>query len=102
MKYVALPDGSMESFKNREKVLTRLERLDYTGISKGFRIIVRLYPIHRGKNPWNPLIYKGFLLVFPYGNITVETWYFEINTYRNVFVTLLISRGYDFFKRWVC
>jgi hypothetical protein len=99
LKYVALPDGSMNSFKNREKVLTRLESLDYTGISKGFRIIVRLYPIHRGQNPCNPLIYKGFLLVLPYGNITVETWYFEINKCRNVFVTLLIPRGYDFLKK---
>jgi hypothetical protein len=58
----------MESFKNREKVLTWLERLDYTGFSNGFRIIERLYPIHKGQNALNalnPLIYKGFLSVLP-------------------------------------
>jgi hypothetical protein len=42
--------GSMKRFKNREKVLTWLGRLDYTGFLKGFRIIVRLYPIPIGKN----------------------------------------------------
>lgn len=56
---------SMKSFKNREKVLTRLKRLDYTGFSKGFRIIERLYPIHKGKNALKPLIYKGLLSVLP-------------------------------------
>ncbi|KAA0243998.1 MAG: hypothetical protein DYG83_09170 [Candidatus Brocadia sp. AMX2] len=55
----------MKSFKNREKVLTRLGSLDYTGFLKGFRIIVRLYPIHKGQNTLNPLIYKGFLPVLP-------------------------------------
>lgn len=55
----------MKGFKNREKVLTRLVSLDYTGFREGFCIIGRLYPIHKGKNTWNPLIYKGFLSVLP-------------------------------------
>ncbi|MCE7912630.1 MAG: hypothetical protein DCC43_11965 [Candidatus Brocadia sp.] len=57
--------GSTKGFKNREKILTWLGRLDYTGFLKGFRIIVGLYPVHKGQNAWNPLIYKGFLSVLP-------------------------------------
>jgi len=55
----------MKSFKNRENVLTQLVRLDYTGFLKGFRIIERLYPIHKGQNALNLLIYKGFLSILP-------------------------------------
>lgn len=57
---------SMKGFKNGENVLTQLERLDYTGFLKGFRIIERLYPIHKGQIALNPLIYKGYRSVLPY------------------------------------
>jgi len=50
LKYKAYQAGNKKYFKNREKVLTRLESLDYTGFSKGLRIIERLYPIPTGKN----------------------------------------------------
>lgn len=56
---------SMKGFKNGKNVLTRLVSLDYTGFSKGFRIIERLYPMHEGQNDLNPLIYKDLLLVLP-------------------------------------
>lgn len=62
---MAYRDGSRESFKTGEKVLTWLERLDYTGFLEGLRIIGRLYPMDKGQNTWNPLIYKGFMAILP-------------------------------------
>lgn len=89
----------MKSFKTRENVLTRLERLDYTGFSKGLRIIGRLYPIHKGQNAWNPLIYKGFKLILRKVGIWKEMWHFEKNKFLCVFVSPIISRGYDLFRK---
>lgn len=87
MNYQALRDGSMKSFKNGEKVLTRLGRLDYTGFSKGLRIIVRLYPIHEGQNDWNTLIYKGLLLVLPH----CKKWPWEVYFAISIFLKSILS-----------
>lgn len=86
---------SKESFKMGENVLTWLERLDYTGFSKGLRIIVRLYPIPVGKNPLNPLIYKGFRLVLYEVGRRKGKWYFKSNKLRSVFVNAVLSICYD-------
>lgn len=90
---------SKESFKMGENVLTRLESLDYTRFLKGFRIIVRLYPIPIGKNPLNPPIYKDFRLVlYEVGRRKVK-WYFESNKLRSVFANAVLSICYDFLQK---
>lgn len=90
---------SKESFKIGKNVLTRLESLYYTGFSKGLRIIVRLYPIPIGKNPLNPLIYKGFRPVLYEVCRRKVKWYFESNKLRSVFVNAVLSICYDFFRK---
>lgn len=90
---------SMESFKNGEKVLTRLESLDYTVFSKGFRIIGRLYSMHKCQNAWNPLIYKGFKPFLSQVGIRKEKWYFKKTKLLCVFVSIIISIGYDLFYK---
>lgn len=99
MKYAAYRDGSMESFKTGEKVLTWLERLDYTGFLEGLRIIGRLYPIQRGQIAWNPLLYKGFKLILHRVGIQKGRWYFERNKILRVFVSRAISICYDLFNK---
>ncbi len=99
LKYKAYQAGSKKYFKNREKVLTRLESLDYTGFSKGFRIIRRLYPMPTGKNPLNPLIYKGFRLVLYEAGRRKGKWYFESNKLRSIFVNTVLSICYDLFHK---
>lgn len=90
---------SMKSFKSRENVLTRLERRNYTGFSKGLRIIGRLYPIHKGQNAWNPLIYKGFKLILHKVGIRKERWYFESNKFLFVCISYLLSTCYDLLEK---
>lgn len=90
---------SKESFKMGENVLTRLESLDYTGFSKGLRIIERLYLIPIGKNPLNPLIYTGFRLVLYEVGRRKLKWYFESNKLRTIFVNAVLSICYDFSKK---
>lgn len=92
---MAYRDGSRESFKTGEKVLTRLESLDYTWFWDGLRIIGRLYPIQRGQIAWNPLLYKGFMLILHRVGILKERWYFERNKIMHVFVSCLMATCYD-------
>lgn len=99
LKYKACQAGSKKGFKNREKVLTRLGRLDYTGFLKGLRIIERLYPMYTGKNPLNPLIYKGFRLVSYEVGRRKEKGYFESNKLCCVLVTTVLSIRYDSFQK---
>ena len=89
----------MKSFKNRENVLTRLVSLDYTGFSKGFRIIERLYPMHEGQNDFNPLIYKGLLLVLPRCKKWLRDVYFMLSIFGKSILSCLLSIGYYFIKK---
>lgn len=90
---------SKESFKMGENILTRLESLDYAEFSKGLRIIERLYPIPIGKNPLNPLIYKGLRLVlFEVGRRKAK-WYFESNKPQSIFINTVLSICYDFSQK---
>lgn len=89
----------MKSFKTRENVLTRRESLDYTRFSKGLRIIERLYPMPKGQNAWNPLIYKGSKHILPWVGIQKKRWYFERDKFLCAFINHFVSMGYDLFSK---
>ncbi|MCF6147318.1 MAG: hypothetical protein E3K37_01530 [Candidatus Kuenenia sp.] len=87
----------MKGFKNGEKVLTRRESLDNTGFSWGFRVIGRLYPIHKGKNTLNPFIYKGYKAILHRVGIWEKRRSFTKYKFSYAFVSPVISICYDLY-----
>lgn len=82
----------MKSFKNREKVLTRLQSPLVTMFSIGLRIIVRLYPIPSRKKDSKPLINKDFMSILTLKENRKEKGFFTTGREKGMTVNPLLTR----------